>query len=106
MQPSEPVLASDKLHTRSRRRDHISKMMSNVGIALQEYILAFACSLDPSERSSRFGVAVMVLAGLTAFVMALLAMVTLHMDTLEASRISVACYYHILYIRSLARSLA
>ena len=30
-------------------------MMSNVGIALQEYILAFACSLDPSERSSRFG---------------------------------------------------
>ena len=104
MQPSEPVvLASDKLHTRSRTRDHISKMMSNVGIALQEYILAFACSLDPSERSSRFGAAVMVvLAGLTAFVMALLAMVTLHMDTLEASRISVACYYHILYIRSLA----
>ena len=83
--------------------DHISKMMSNVGIALQEYILAFACSLDPSERSSRFGAAVMVvLAGLTAFVMAFLAMVTLHMDTLEASRISVACYYHILYIRSLA----
>ena len=41
----EPVvLASDKLHTRSRRRDHISKMMSNVGIALQEYILA---SPDP-----------------------------------------------------------
>ena len=59
-------------------------MMSNVGIALQEYILAFACSLDPSERSSRFGAAMMVvLAGLTAFVMALLAMVTLHMDTLE-----------------------
>ena len=79
--------------------------MSNVGIALQEYILAFACSPDPplnahlvseTTTTTRW---VMVLAGLTAFVMAFLAMVTLHMDTLEASRISVACYYHILYIR-------
>ena len=40
------VIASDKLH-HGRGKDHISKMMSNVGIALQEYILALA---DPSFR--------------------------------------------------------